>query len=291
MRVATFNVNQFDPPAHQKADLLERMKTSDVVLCQETVDLDLEAFAKDNGWHGFQVRNGDNDGHANTGVLWRTGAATATDCVFLGDVDGTRARFLAGVKLAGVWYWAVHIFPGRDKAGIPEQLHNLTAWLKAHPGKHVGGLDRNQCPTADLRRATGLKWHGVGIDGFLTNLPTSDPMVFAKGFSDHQGVHAVVTTPTAPRVRKHRIPQATDLLRAALTNANAHGKQEKASRISRALNALTAAVKAKPRPGFPAITAARKQSHEGPRFGVGLCLQRVRICFGIPALAGDATAA
>jgi hypothetical protein len=115
--------------------------------------------------------------------------------------------------------------------------------------------------------------------------------VFPKGFSDHQGVAAVVTTPTQPKpTRKHRIPQATDLLLEALRNAKAHGKQEKATRIRRALNALTVKA-AKPRHWFQAIARARTQSKQGPKFGTGLCLQRVRICYGIPALAADAIGA
>lgn len=294
MRVVTFNVRQTNTIEHQHADLTVRMKSADVVFVQECVHLNLTAFAKTQpGWSVFQVRNGDNDGHANTAVLYRTalGPAEATDLVYLGDAKDTRSRYLAAVKLGAVWYWAAHIFPKRDQPDIAEQLHRLTAWLKKHPGKHVGGLDKNECRIVVLERATGLKWHGIGIDGFLTNLPISDPTAFAKGFSDHQGVSAVVTTPKPPKQRrKHRIPQATDLLIAALSNAKAHGKQEKASRIQRALNALTAVV-AKPRHWFPAITRARTQSHQGPKFKPEFCLQRVRICYRIPAVAGSAIAA
>ena len=42
---------------------------------------------------------------------------------------------------------------------------------------------------------------------------------------------------------------------------------------------------------YPAIAAARKQSHDGPQFGVGECLMRVRMCYGIPAQQHDAAAA
>ena len=42
---------------------------------------------------------------------------------------------------------------------------------------------------------------------------------------------------------------------------------------------------------WPAIAAARKQSHEGPRSGTGWCLRDVRVCYRIPALAPDAIGA
>lgn len=40
-----------------------------------------------------------------------------------------------------------------------------------------------------------------------------------------------------------------------------------------------------------AIAAARHQSENGPEFGVGLCLQRCRICFGVDSKYPDAAAA
>jgi hypothetical protein len=40
-----------------------------------------------------------------------------------------------------------------------------------------------------------------------------------------------------------------------------------------------------------AAANARTQSVKGPQFGVGLCLQRVRMCFGIGPVEPDATAA
>jgi hypothetical protein len=67
--------------------------------------------------------------------------------------------------------------------------------VKAHPGPVILGLDRNQCPPGALENATGLKWTGVGIDGFLTNLELANVAEFPMGFSDHPGVHADVTLP------------------------------------------------------------------------------------------------
>jgi hypothetical protein len=40
-----------------------------------------------------------------------------------------------------------------------------------------------------------------------------------------------------------------------------------------------------------AIRAAKRQSRRGPRFDVGMCLQRVRLCYGIAALYPTAAAA
>jgi hypothetical protein len=192
VRVTTFNVNQFDRPRdldddgfprEQAKDLRVRMASSDVILCQETVHIDLTAFAATvPGWGAFQIRHGANDGHANTGVLYRLsgGPITATDCTFLVNTKGERTRYLTGVQQGGVWYGSAHINPKRFAIGIPDQLAHIGAWVKAHPGPVVIGLDRNQCPPSALEHATGLTWHGVGIDGFLTNLPVSNVKEFPR---------------------------------------------------------------------------------------------------------------
>lgn len=83
---------------------------------------------------------------------------------------------------------------------------------------------------------------------------------------------------------------AEQLLGEALQRAVEHGRQERAGAIRKALHALNPAKK-KPRPSWPAILAARRQSHDGPRFGIGLCLQRVRMCFDIGPAAADAIGA
>lgn len=246
----TFNVNQFDvqrkkprPLAHMKADLIARMKESDFILCQETVNIDLAAFvaspttiAKVGKWGAFQIRNGNNDGHANTAVLYRLDVLdvpTATDEPFLGDTAGTRRRFLAAAQFDRPWLAAGHIMPARDSAGIPEQLANLGKWVKAHPGPVVIGLDRNQCPPGALERATGLKWHGIGIDGFLTNCEIANVAQFPKGYSDHPGVHADITVPDANLVQR-----AGGLLNKAAHNAQAHHKASRLGRIRAALHHL-----------------------------------------------------
>lgn len=205
--VGSFNINQFDivkgsphPLAHQLADLETRLKTVDILLVQECVHLDLVAIAaRHPGWSAFQQRSGNNDGHANTGVLYKTslGPPLGTTEAFLGDLPSTRARYLAGVDLT-TWACSGHIFPDRDKAGIPTQLDNLGKWVKAHSGPVIIGMDRNQCPPGALENATGLKWVGIGIDGFLTNCKIANLKEFPKGFSDHAGVYATVSVPVAP---------------------------------------------------------------------------------------------
>jgi hypothetical protein len=249
--VSTFNVNQFSTPAHEKADLAERMKASDVVLCQETVNLDLVAFTQGTpDWRAFQIRHGDSDGHANTAVLSRialSGGTRVTDEVLLNDTKGLRRRFLAAEKLQGVWYASAHINPQRFAADIPTQLTHLAAWLKAHPGPAVIGLDKNQASVGALEHATGLTWHGVGIDGFLTNLPMKAVASFAKGFSDHPGVHALVTTKEKPlpAPKAHPLHDILAALRAALAGFKKAGAKRRAKRTQAAIDAL------KPKPVKP----------------------------------------
>lgn len=207
-RLVTFNVNQFDPLAQQTADIEARMGNADVVLLQECLHLDVVAFAKAHpGWAAFQIRHGSNDGHANTAVLHRTSVGTVTDtiCTFLGSAADTRRRYLTAVEFDHTeWDGAVHIFPRRDTRAIPAELKALATWVKAQTGKHITlGLDRNQCTPAELEKATGLSWHGVDIDGFLSNVPVSEVAAFKPGHSDHPGVHGVATLPA--RVKpKHR---------------------------------------------------------------------------------------
>ena len=45
------------------------------------------------------------------------------------------------------------------------------------------------------------------------------------------------------------------------------------------------------RTGEDAIAVARREHRDGVAFGVGMCLQRVRLCYDIPALYPDAATA
>ena len=212
-RAATFNVNQFDSIAHAEADLLIRMATSDVLLLQETVKLDLNTWVKaQDGWGCLQFRNGTNDGHANTSVLRRDamGKRTSTAMVPLGRATGeakdqhTRIRCLVAEEIGGrTWFGSFHGFPARDATFNPALLQAVGAWVEIQlkAGKHVVlGCDKNQIPVAHLERHTGLKWHGVGIDGLLVSrgIQVSGVHEFRKGFSDHPGVHAAITLPAKP---------------------------------------------------------------------------------------------
>lgn len=305
LRLATFNVNQFSTPAHQLADLKARMGAVDVVFVQEAVHIDLLAFAATMpGWAAFQQRNGDNDGHANTAVLYRTvlGKVTDTTLVDLGRADGakpdehSRERFLAGVEINGAdWYVSFHGFPMRDDAANPTLLKKARAWIATQhaAGKRVTcGCDKNQITIAALVKATGLDWYGIKIDGFLSAQRISNLAEFNKGFSDHPGVHGL----TAKEKRVSRLQHILRLLRQAMRRARANGHEKRAAKEKAAIEALK---KGKPAPTpdptpvthFPAIAAARKQSHDGPKGGEGMCLQMVRTCFGIRALEPDATTA
>lgn len=251
LRIGTFNVNQFSTPAHQRADLVDRMADVDVVLVQECVHLDLVAFAATMpGWAAFQHRAGDNDGHANTGVLYRTalGKVTDTALVDLGRADGakpdehSRERFLAGVEFNGAdWFASFHGFPSRDAAANPTLLKRVGAWIaeQVAAGKSVtAGCDKNQITVSELEKATGLTWHGVKIDGFLTRLRISKPAEFPKGFSDHPGVHANVTLPDHQEKHVSRLQHILQLLRQALRRARANGHEKRAAKEKAAIKAL-----------------------------------------------------
>lgn len=84
-----------------------------------------------------------------------------------------------------------------------------------------------------------------------------------------------------------RVDDAEGLLGEALKRAVENGRQERAGAIRKALHALDPAKK-RPRPGWPAIAKARKQSHDGPPFPVGTCLEQVRTLYGIGPAASTA---
>jgi hypothetical protein len=93
-----------------------------------------------------------------------------------------------------------------------------------------------------------------------------------------------------------RWQRALALLRAARKIATSHGRHARAARAQAAIDAVRN-IPAPPPPVkpeakvYPAIIAARTQSRNGPRFGVGQCLMRVRECYGIGPLYGTAAAA
>ena len=219
--VVTFNVNQHDNRAQVTADLKVRAADADVVILQELVNFDLARFAAANSadgvsWVAHQLDAGTDNGEANTAVLYRAslGPVEDTVCLFVGRAKDTRARYMIGVKLGGVWYVALHIFPRRDTRFIAKQLKVAGAWAREHEGEPIViGLDRNQASTVALESATALTWHGGTLDktgGFLTNLKVRKPVEFRKGHSDHLGFTAFVTIPAekpAPRVFNAPAPE------------------------------------------------------------------------------------
>jgi hypothetical protein len=217
-RCVTFNVNQFNPLKHQQADLLERMTDADVVFLQETVKFDLDSFVvnpkvirKAGKWGSFQVREDSNDCRANTAVIYRLGQGDVTDtqCVFIGHANDTRRRFLSAVEFDN-WEWdgSFHVFPRRDSREIHAELVAVGSWVKSKGDVPITlGLDKNQATVASLEKATGLKWHGIDIDGFLTNQKLSKPVEFKAGFSDHPGVAATATVEDKPAKPRHTKPR------------------------------------------------------------------------------------
>lgn len=208
-RVVPFNVNQFDKRRGVIQDLEARIDGADVLLLQELVNFDLHRFARGHaGWTAHQLDAGENNGHANTAILFRSELGPVEDkvCLYVGKAKDTRARYMIGVKLQGVWYVSLHIFPRRDTRLIAGQLKVAGAWAREHEGEPmVFGLDKNQAKPVALESATALTWHGGKEDptgGILTNLKVSKAAEFKKGHSDHLGYAATVTIPDpkpAPR--------------------------------------------------------------------------------------------
>jgi len=87
----------------------------------------------------------------------------------------------------------------------------------------------------------------------------------------------------------NRVTRARRLLDALMGWVHKHPKSDRAGRIRKARKALSPpAPKVKV---YPQIKAAREQSANGPQFGVGECMMRVRMCYGIPAVNPDAATA
>jgi hypothetical protein len=89
----------------------------------------------------------------------------------------------------------------------------------------------------------------------------------------------------------NRVQTAIDLLRQALGYSKRHNQPARAHRIRKGIDDLTPTPPPPPPPPatktiYPAITAARQQSHNGPQFGTGECMMRVRMCYGRPSI-GD----
>jgi hypothetical protein len=226
-RLGTFNGNQFDGPAKWRSDLLPRMAELDRLDLQEAVHLDAKAFvadpkviAKVGAWAAIQTRNGDNDGRANTAILYRpeTGKPSRNVLIDLGRADGsgpdqhTRERYLCAALFPDGWDGSFHGFPERDAAANPHLILRVGEWVKSVQGPVRLGADINKIPPAKLEAATGLKWHGIGIDGFLGDV--SDVATFPEGFSDHAGVHAVINAhPRERPVKRTLLERARELLR------------------------------------------------------------------------------
>lgn len=245
IRYAVFNGNQFISVAHWKSDLLARMPFVDRIFLQEAVHFDCAAFVNDPAviklvgeWGFIQTREGDNDGRANTAILYRISAGAPSDktLVDLGKADGpapdqhTRERYLCAGLFPEGWQGSFHGFPDRDAAFNPELIRRVGEWAKANDANLLAA-DINQIPPAKLEAATGLKWHGVKIDGLFTNAKTSPPEAFPKGFSDHPGVRITVRRPALGA-----FAQAMALLRIFLKSPKAANAKRRSKIARKALH-------------------------------------------------------
>lgn len=252
LRQTTFNLNQFLNPDKWRDDLLKRMAVSDRIALQEAVHFDAKAFVKDPKvaqqvgiWGAIQTREGDNDGRANTAVLYRVnrGRPSKTALVPLGRANGphpdqhTRERYLCAGLFPDGWFGSVHGFPGRDDFANPRLIRCVGAWVHQQHGEHVTlGFDKNQIRPALLERATELKWHGGRKDptgGLLTSVPLRRCREFSKGFSDHLGFTANI------RPQRHRMTLLQQV-RALLDKAIRRNKGKHAAVVARAKAAKAA---------------------------------------------------
>ena len=88
-----------------------------------------------------------------------------------------------------------------------------------------------------------------------------------------------------------RVKAGAAHLRDARRQARKKGRQDRANILTRALHLLRALTTKPIVWVYPAVAAARKQWTDGTTFEVGMCLQRVRLCYGIGPRAGDAIGA
>lgn len=193
VRVATFNVNFALPPAAVDQDLDATAPHTDLLMAQEAKNVDVDRLLG-SGWHTHQDLA--RDDRQGTAVAWRDGPPRLDSGYALGVRPGGAAMLTRWISWADlrvgdrvVRFASTHRPPPRYAFRWSDFDANVGRWVRRSPHPVVLGLDSNTTHHAVLERRTGLDWHGVGIDGFLTNLPLSDVRALPKGHSDH---HAVV---------------------------------------------------------------------------------------------------
>lgn len=114
------------------------------------------------GWLPM-VEPGRGDGFLTRGVAWQD-----LDVTVMRRRRGRRVAESALIRVA-----AFHRTPRRERDEWPVSDPKLADWFNASPIPVALGMDSNEPGGPDplVRRTVGGRWHGVHIDGFLTDLP------------------------------------------------------------------------------------------------------------------------
>jgi hypothetical protein len=96
---------------------------------------------------------------------------------------------LGGLRTDRVRVAATHRPPQRYRHLWPAFDRRLAAFCEDAPAPVLVFMDANEegGPVALVRRS-GLRWHGVGIDGALTDLAADEASALPRRHSDHQAV-------------------------------------------------------------------------------------------------------
>ncbi len=178
---------------------------ADVVLLQETKNNRLRKALPDSD--RFGVHQGTAADKANASIVWKKGAARATDRGYALGVEPRGAAMLkrwiswvdmdvGGTKVRMV---SVHRPPKRFDHLWSAFDRNLAAFVKSSKLPVVIGMDANQVNPARMARLTGLKWHAPpgSIDGFLATpgIRFNNLRRLPKHRSDHHPVTADISIP------------------------------------------------------------------------------------------------
>ncbi|MGZ4436677.1 MAG: hypothetical protein ACXVW6_03505 [Nocardioidaceae bacterium] len=201
LRVATFNVDWALPERAVDHDLDDLKPHADVLLAQEAKNVTVERLLG-GGWHTHQdLERRDKRG---TAVSWRTGIREPGSGYALGVRPGseemlTRWISWTDAEIDGtvVRIASTHRPPPRYDELWPRFDDALSRFVHDSPHPVLVGLDSNTRTHDGLEQDTGLHWHGVGIDCFLTDMQLTDVHALPRGNSDHHPVVGDLAVPCA----------------------------------------------------------------------------------------------